>query len=225
MQMNGWAEGFYRISEWVLRIVSVNLLWIFFTLAGLGIFGVMPATIAMFTLIRKWFRKEYEFPVIKTFWQTYRQEFLKANGFGFIIGIFVYILYINLQYLSILSGVYHSIMFFAFTVTSILFIMFSVYFFPVYVHFDLKFSQYFKRTIILALLNLHIFIVMIVGLVGLYFLFMSVPGLLPFFSISVPAFFMMAMVQLSLKHIEWKQKKLEMKQDEKLVNHQEQTSH
>lgn len=206
MEFTGLSGGFYKVSEWIMRIVYVNFLWMFFTLIGFVILGIMPATIAMFTLIRRWYRQE-DFPTFQTYWQVYKQEFINGNKFGIIFGIILYLLYFNLQYLSIISGTYHTIMLFGFSLASLIFVVFLLYFFPVYVHFDLSFREYLRQTLMLGLINFHMVVVMVIVISILYFLFMSVPGLAPFFSIGLPAFFIMAMAQLSFKYMEEKHRK------------------
>lgn len=46
-----------------------------FTLLGLGVFGIMPATAALFAVMRKWIQGQDNVPVLKTFWQEYKGEF------------------------------------------------------------------------------------------------------------------------------------------------------
>ncbi len=75
MQMGGIMGGFYRVSEWIMRFAYVNILWGLFTLAGLVLFGFMPATVAMFTVIRKWLMGETDIPVFKTFFASFKKRF------------------------------------------------------------------------------------------------------------------------------------------------------
>ena len=61
------ANGFYRFCEWVMRLAYLNLLWIGFTLAGAVIFGLAPATAAMFAVTRQWTLGKTDVPVFQTF--------------------------------------------------------------------------------------------------------------------------------------------------------------
>ncbi|MBJ4025770.1 DUF624 domain-containing protein [Salmonella enterica subsp. enterica serovar Derby] len=69
------ANGFYRFCEWLMRLAYLNLLWIGFTLAGAVIFGLAPATAAMFAVTRQW-------TLGKTVSRCFRRFFgrLKRNG-------------------------------------------------------------------------------------------------------------------------------------------------
>src|SRR5690625_7635570 len=85
--MEGFALKYYRFTVWVVRLVYVNLLWILFTVIGLGVLGIMPATAAMFAVVRKWLRGEDDFPIFTTYKDAYKEEFLKANLLGYILAI------------------------------------------------------------------------------------------------------------------------------------------
>src|SRR4051812_27089176 len=103
MEPQGVLGGFYRLSDWIMRLAYVNLLWFSFTLLGGIIFGIMPATIALFAITRKWeMDKEEDFPIFKTFWESYRKDFIKANLLGvflFIAGGIVVLYYVYLDVL------------------------------------------------------------------------------------------------------------------------------
>jgi uncharacterized membrane protein YesL len=59
------TNGVYRFCEWVTRLAYLNLLWIMFSLAGLVVFGVMPSTIAMYTVTRRWLTEDVDIPIFK----------------------------------------------------------------------------------------------------------------------------------------------------------------
>ena len=98
MEMEGLTGRFLRICEVISRLAYANLLWILFTVLGLGIFGFMPATVALFTVTRKWVMGDRDIPVFKTFWNTYRKEFFKSTLFGVVLFAIGYIIYIDLAF-------------------------------------------------------------------------------------------------------------------------------
>src|SRR5699024_12166732 len=77
--MDDLVGGYYRLCVWVTRFAYVNVLWILFTFLGLVFLGAMPSTVAMFAVIRKWVTGDKEVPIFKTFLESYRTEFVKAN--------------------------------------------------------------------------------------------------------------------------------------------------
>src|SRR5699024_1115589 len=97
--MDGIANGFYKVAEKITRFAYVNILWIAFTMAGLGILGFFPATAAMFAVIRKWGQGYDDIKVFPTFLETYKKEFKKANIVGYILFLIGYLLTIEFQIL------------------------------------------------------------------------------------------------------------------------------
>src|SRR5690625_6342583 len=61
----GPMGGFYTLANWIMRLAYVNILWIAFSLVGIIILGFFPATIGMFTVIRKWIQGDGDIPIFK----------------------------------------------------------------------------------------------------------------------------------------------------------------
>src|SRR5690625_3277783 len=99
MNNKEFTNGFYSITQWFVKIVHLNILWFLFTLMGLLIFGVFPATVAMFTIMRKWIMGEKHIHINKLFWTTYKSEFMKSNLIGVIFIVIGSILYLDLAFL------------------------------------------------------------------------------------------------------------------------------
>src|SRR5690625_1995366 len=72
MYGDGLSGRLYRICEVITKFAYVNILWFVFTLLSLIIFGFMPATVALFSVTRKWVMGDMDVPVFSTFWGTYR---------------------------------------------------------------------------------------------------------------------------------------------------------
>ncbi|MFA9556724.1 DUF624 domain-containing protein [Evansella sp. AB-rgal1] len=62
MDNKGLIGNLYRVSEWLIRLAYINILWMLFTIVGLIILGIAPATATVFTIIRKWFMETRIFP-------------------------------------------------------------------------------------------------------------------------------------------------------------------
>ncbi|TDL73608.1 DUF624 domain-containing protein [Rhodococcus qingshengii] len=196
MQIGGIMGGFYRISEWAMKIAYLNILWILFTILGLGLFGIMPATAATFTIVRKWLKVEEEIPIFKTFYSTFKKEFLKINVIGFILAIAGLILYINYHYLSVIENpIIHIVIVSFIFMMSIFYVILCLYIVPVYVHFNLNLYQYFKYSLMIGIMNIHLTIMMLISIYLLYILFITIPGLIPFFTAS-----MLALVIMSISY-------------------------
>ncbi|ABR49444.1 protein of unknown function DUF624 [Alkaliphilus metalliredigens QYMF] len=191
MQIDLMSSKFYRICEWIWRLAYVNLLWIFSTLAGLVIFGMLPATVAMFAVLRKWVMKEPDIIVFQTFINTYRKEFIKANGLGFIFVVVGYMIYFNYLFLGTIAGLMHMVLLSGLFCTVLVYLNTLFYIFPVYVHYDLKLFQYMKVACIIGIINPLTTISLVLSIVLLYYLFYLIPGLVPFFSSSMTGLLIM----------------------------------
>lgn len=180
-------ENFSSGAHKMIELIYINVLWILFTVLGLGIFGLFPATVAMFTVIRKRIVGEENIKIFHTFSRTYRAEFMKTNGFAVIFYLATYFLYFDLKFLHLNDGKLQ----FLYPVLILIFfssLMTLLFFFPVYVHFKLKFFQYFKQAFLIALTSPLEVITIAVSAVGIYVAVSIFPGMIPLFPGSIFAF-------------------------------------
>lgn len=95
-------EKLNKLNEWMiglLKVAYLNLLWVVFTILGLGIFSVGPATYAMMAYYDYWLRQKESLPVAKSFWkffkENYRQSFLVSLIYLAIGAIFTVNIFFN----------------------------------------------------------------------------------------------------------------------------------
>ncbi len=208
MDMGGLWGGFYNVSQVIARLAYLNLLWISFTVLGGIAFGIMPATIAVFSLIRKWRQGESDLPIIKTFWHYYKKEFLKSNLLGIVLVILGYLLYLNLTLLqgdALVLIILRYVMLFC----CILFFIMSLMIFQVYVSYKMPFLQYLKSALLIGLTYPHLLLLMVVGIILLQYLLMFIPGIIPFFSISLLAYMMTCVTDFIFIKVESKDQSME----------------
>lgn len=175
--MKGLMGGFYRISEWIMRFSVTNLLWLitavpFFILSTPILFGnsedmavmqstlllmaiaapftLFPSTSAMFSLARKWIIGEEDVPLFKTFFSSYKQNYLQSMLGGIIYSVLMVIMVVNYRFYLGLEN-YAQIL-------SIFFIMFLVIvtislfnFFCVLSHLHMKTLALIKNAIFLTI--------------------------------------------------------------------------
>ncbi|MCH1626488.1 YesL family protein [Fredinandcohnia quinoae] len=181
--MDRW-EKFNRIAIWMMKLAYANLLWILFTLVGLILFGLFPATVAMFTIVRKWLNEENDFKIFGTFWSIFRTEFFKVNGFALIFGAISYILYVDFIFIQMNEGKpAFLIPVFFFILLS--FVMTLLFFFPVYVHYRLKFFEYIKQAFFIAITCPLQTVSIGISVIVIYYIILFIPGIIPLFSGSV----------------------------------------
>jgi uncharacterized membrane protein YesL len=189
--MEGFMRGFYSISEWIMKFAYVNILWIAFSMLGFIAFGIFPATIAMFTVVRKWILKQSDIPVLKTFWLTYKKEFVKGNLLGLVIILVGIFIYSNIRIVEATTVQALKLLYIPNVIVILIFLLTLLYIFPVFVHFDVSLAEGIKNAFILMTVNPMATFCMGILTGFLCFIFIKLPGLLPFFSGSFIAFLLM----------------------------------
>ncbi|MEH7384934.1 YesL family protein [Bacillus sp. JJ1521] len=207
MEPKGLMGGFYRISESIMRLAYVNLLWIVFTLLGGIVLGIIPATVSLFTITRKWIMGEEDCEVFKLFWKTYKQNFIKANILGIFLMAAGLVLFLYYQSLQILPEQLSQILLVFFYSILLILGVVVAFIFPIFVHFKVKFAHYFKNALIIGLSFPHFAALMLFILVVFFVVYQFFPVLAIFFGVSVPAYLLMAISFIVFKKIELKQSK------------------
>ncbi|MCK6206151.1 YesL family protein [Bacillus infantis] len=188
MTNNPHMDGLYKFCLMFVRLAYVNLLWIFFTLLGAVFLGFFPSTAAMFAIVRQWIKGNKDLPLFQTYWNTFKKEFVKANMIGaayFGAGI---ILYIDILYFSSPANIGLLILYYFFWVTAFLYLLLGTFLFPVYVHYQAKWWQYFKSTFMIMLMNPLAVLAHLAILIGVAIILRALPGLLPLFAGSAMAY-------------------------------------
>lgn len=228
MQMGGLMGGFYRISEWILRLFYVNLLWVVFLFPGLIVFGLFPSTAAMFAVVRKWVRGEPDIAVFKTFWQSYKAEFIKSNLIGLVLVLITYVFYIDFQFIQLSTNGVVRTLHIPLLIIFFLSALISLYVFPVFVHYDVKIFQVFKNSFLLMIMFPLVTVSMVVTCLGVYWIMMRIPGLIPLFGGSLFAFVLTWGANLTFNRLEMKreeqdkaEQKLHASKDEEIDEYEQ----
>jgi uncharacterized membrane protein YesL len=202
MEWKGILGLIFRMSEWIMLLAYLNILWILFTLLGAVVFGIFPATAAMFAVIRKWLIGKNDVPVFKTFWNYYRAEFLKTNLLGLMFFVTGFILYLDFKIIEFQNEFIHRIFLIVMFLSTGIYTVILIYIFPVFVHYDLKLLQYIKNAFLIGVANPIRTALMILCLITAFFVLRMAPGLLPFFSGSLLSIVMMTFAYQSINKIE-----------------------
>lgn len=190
--MSGFVAGYYRFAVWITRFAYLNILWVAFTLVGLFFFGLLPATAAMFAVVRKWINGESDIPIFDTFWTSYKKEFVKINLLGYAVLLVGYLLTVEYQILRTQEHVAYLIASFGVVGLFIIYFIILLYLFPIFVHFDLRPFEYIKWAFVIGIGHPLLTVFLLGVLIAIfYFIFMTIPGLLFFFGGSVSAYILM----------------------------------
>lgn len=184
--MLGW-DKFNSFIYTMLKIAYINLLWIFFSILGLVVFGLFPATAAMFAVAHKIIQGGEDIKILPTFWEYYKTDFLKLNAYGLIFLAVGYFLYYDFTFLQINKGqltfLYGPLIFILITLVITL-----LFFFPVFVHFKLRFFQYFKQSFLIAITVPADTFLIGLSAVAIYIAVTILPGIILLFTGSVFAY-------------------------------------
>lgn len=199
--MNKIGNLVYKVGDNLAKFIYLHLIWLLFTIVGLVIFGIMPATAAMFSILRKWLRGE-EIPIFKTFLRLYKSYFIKQNILGFIYmlaGLFLYVdfvvSYTKIQWLPL-----HVLIW----IVCVFYIIVLAFSMPVFVNYELNIKDYLKQTLLIVLSSPLETLLIIVSILLLYYVFLLVPVLFIFSGSTIVALPLMWIALRAFKKIEEK---------------------
>lgn len=184
LQLGAFSGPIYAFCTWFYRLALINLLWFVFTLFGLILFGLFPATIAMLATLRQLMKKN-EVSVINTFWYYYKKEFINSNKLGAVIAVIGFILFINLNFLQMNQTELSQLLYFSSILMSCLYFLIICYLLASYVEFDQRLRAHIKNSVLIAIYNPLASLIIIFGFAAVYFAIAFIPGLGIFFSVSI----------------------------------------
>jgi len=209
METKGMLSGIYRISEKVMLIAYTNILWILFSLLGFVFAGIFPATIAMFAVTRKLILEEEQVPIFSLFWEKYKEEFVKANLYGYLLLVAGTIFLLDVLLFQSLDGWPFMLLSIISGGILMLFLIVILYFIPLFVHYDLTFFQYIKTAFLLSISHPIQTLIMMASGAVILFILLLLPGSLFFFSGSLYCFIVMKTALKVFAHVEGQKELIE----------------
>ncbi|MBB6674309.1 YesL family protein [Cohnella nanjingensis] len=175
MEMRGMMGGFYKISEWIMRLSVTNVLWVLTSLPVWYLlilllrasttdefvamivpicillpFTWFPSTAAMFSVARKWVMGDTDVPLLKTFFRSYKQNYLQAMLGGLLYAAIFAVLIVDYQvYLKRIPNL--GVLSILFLALMVLLIISLFQFFSLLSHFHMKTLQLIKNAVILTI--------------------------------------------------------------------------
>ncbi|MFS0722916.1 YesL family protein [Paenibacillus sp. 1P07SE] len=176
MEMRGLMGGFYKISEWIMRLSVTNVLWIicsipfvFLLVTGLFLsstedelftalimaaivapFFFFPATAALFAVARKWVMGEVDVPLFKTYFRGYKENYLQSMLGGLLYTLLFVIMYVNYRfYMNELTS--FQLLSFVFIGLMVLLFISMFNYFSMMVHYHMKTFQLLKNAILITI--------------------------------------------------------------------------
>ncbi|MFD1386242.1 YesL family protein [Oceanobacillus oncorhynchi subsp. oncorhynchi] len=189
---------YMRVGTLGFNLIYLNLLWVVFTLLGGIVFGIFPATAALFAVIRKMILEDEDTAVLSEFITHFKASFKTSNLLGYagsFIGLFLVMDFRIVQ--SISHESVQVVLFNLILVIGILYLVVMLYIFPVYVHFDLKWNEYCRYACILTIARPLQTIMLIAFVAAVVYLYMLVPALVFVLGVSFMSFVIMKIASLS----------------------------
>ncbi|RTR36175.1 DUF624 domain-containing protein [Robertmurraya yapensis] len=199
--MNKMSSVIYNILNWITRFAYLQLVWVLFTLVGGFLFGIFPATVAMYAIIRAWLRGDTEIAIFQSFWKFYKNDFLKSNSLGVFLLLVGAIIGLDLYYIQQTSDTllsWTSAPLFAFM---ILFLLFVFYLFPAFVHYDLNNFSIMKNAFFIMLIHPLHSLLMLLGLASIAIIMYIIPALAFIFGASTVSFITMWLSLHAFHHV------------------------
>lgn len=136
--------------EWIMRLAMLNLLFLFFSCAGLIVFGVFPAYSAMSILTKKLLEGE-DIAFVADFYSLFKQEFIKSNLFGLIYGYAFILLIVNFLLVRSLPSSYQGLAIILLASIAIILLMSCLYTFPLHAKFNTSTWRLIKNSFLVAI--------------------------------------------------------------------------
>ncbi|WP_077624678.1 YesL family protein [Sediminibacillus massiliensis] len=206
MNLSSFSGSVYMITRWITRIAYLNFLWILFSMMGLLVFGVFPATIALFALCRKWINGEDELPVFRCFYQVFRHEFIKSNLLGLMLVTIGGIIYLDYLFLTQVADGFAKWILLPLIPLAIVFLLLLFFIFPVYVHYEATLLHHLKNAMYITILHPFTLLLMVLVSAVTYIVYSAIPALIPFFGLSIVAWTLMFFAEKCFTKLDAKRK-------------------
>lgn len=206
MEFKGAMGGIYRITEWISRIAFSNILWAICSIPflfvavtkiimlgtgtggpneqltlnwAMGIlapFTVFPATSALFTVVRKWVMGNTDVGTFRTFFQGYKENYLKSMLGGLIYTLLIVIMYVDVTvYMTQMTN--FKIVGILMLVLMIILLVSMFNFFSIVVHYQMNFKQVITNSFLLTIARpIRVFLTL-VGAGILFYIGLKYPAL------------------------------------------------
>lgn len=188
MEFKGVKGKLYRLSEFIMAIAYLNILWIIFTLFGGIILGIHPASIALVACIKDWRENDVEQVNFRNFKENFKKEFKQANILGIFITLLVSVSVINGSFVYANRAIVHPVLTMTFMIAVIVLMVLLIYVYPVYVYFRKSTVTTIVYSITIGMAHPFMTFMILVFVSLLFIGIYSTSGLALFFGVSALAY-------------------------------------
>lgn len=175
----------YSVTDWMVKLGYLNVLWMSFTVMGLGVFGLFPATFSVYAITRKWLNGETEINLFQNFKHHYFKEFTKTSSIGLIFTLLISIFTVNIVFYTGFQHDISKILMSLFGLLLMIIIILILLLLPLFASVELKLFNYFRSTVYMMIIHPFQTLVLLIFTTLYLLILFTLPFLIPFFSISV----------------------------------------
>ncbi|WP_160724386.1 YesL family protein [Bacillus sp. USDA818B3_A] len=150
--MNILDTRFYAVVDRLSNLFILNIFWI---LSCLPIVTIVPATTAMFSVVRQW-QLHQDTSVVRNYFLYFKENFKQSFIIGIIWTVISVLLYFNLFYLNQDQSGAKYIMLLPLILVSLLFTGTTAYLFAVLSHYKVTWIHAIKSSFLMAIANFPI---------------------------------------------------------------------
>ncbi|MEH7414437.1 DUF624 domain-containing protein [Neobacillus drentensis] len=173
--MNILDTRFYAVVDRLSNLFILNIFWI---LSCLPIVTIVPATTAMFSVVRQW-QLHQDTSVVRNYFRYFRENFKQSFLIGLIWTVISVILYLNYFYLNQDQTGARFIILIPLLLISLLFTGTSAYLFSVISHYEMTWKRAITSSFFMAIANFPITLIMM----GVFILLVAVLMYQPVFTL------------------------------------------
>ncbi|MCP3739475.1 YesL family protein [Rossellomorea sp. BNER] len=185
---SSFSEKVYEGTGWLVKLVYVQLLFLLFTSLGFVLFGLFPASAALFAIVRQWLLGKHDVSLFRTFWNYFKEYFVQANVLGWFLSIAsVAITFYFFMFREFENGWGTILVYLWFPIT-ILLLLLWLFWLPVLVHYEIKGLRVLKLAVYTAVMRPLHTVGFVVLMIALYYWSLILPGFIPILNISLLVF-------------------------------------
>ncbi|MEK4566858.1 DUF624 domain-containing protein [Alkalihalobacillus sp. FSL R5-0424] len=197
------TQWFMRIGNIGFNLILLNILWLAGSVTGLILLGLFPATLAVVAVIKHMILVDDNPQIITLFWKHFRTHFLMSNVFGYMMGLLGIIVTVDLMWVwNMEDNLLQQSMLGLSILIAIVYLVACVYLFPIYLHYQFTFKEYFIQAVVLAIgkpLQTIVLLLIVTLVIAVYVI---VPPLLCVFGLSAIIYPVMKITCKSFAHKE-----------------------
>ncbi len=190
-----------NVCTWIYRLLYVNILWLLFTAAGLVLFGIFPATAAMFSLTKQWLEGEGDDRMFTVFAAKFKEYFKQANILGAIVLFAGILLYVDFQFFLQAESTIFVVFRYTLLTIAFVYIIMLPYLFPLLVEKKQTIREVLKSMLFISITRIVHSAIMVIGSITIFAAYSRLAGFFLFFLGSTIALWLTWNVRAAYRNI------------------------